>query len=157
MKGILIILVLLSLGGCANNPLANSQMLARTSLYEPLFLASTASIPDKVEFKSLAIMYEQKIPAVFLPSEHLVITEKGVFLSEWQPSSYIFKHKLKIPFSEITSVSNTVVERQFWSNSEHLEIRVKSGDVFKFLLLDNGSNFAKSLIMARLHPHISKG
>lgn len=150
MRQYFMALTLIYLCGCANNPVSNSQLLAKTSLYDPLFLASTVGIPDKVEFKSLAIMYQNKIPAFYTPMEHIVITEKGVFFSEWQSSTYEFKHKLMLSFAEIDSVSNTVIEKDLLPNSEYLEIKTKSGSIHKFWLLDKGSNFAKSLILRRL-------
>lgn len=71
MKPLFVVLTALTLFGCAKNPVANSQMLASTPLYDTLFIASTSNTPDKVEFRSLAVMYENKAPIKFMPNELL--------------------------------------------------------------------------------------
>lgn len=146
MKWPLILLLLLGLAGCASNPTTNGQLLAKTTMFDPLFVSSVENLPVRVKFKSIAIMYKDTLPAFALIKDHLVITDRGVYLSEWEESSYTFKHKLVLNFSEIEKTEVSIIERAYLPNSETLEITTKVGTTFKFLILDQQANHAKSLI-----------
>ena len=146
MKWLLIFLILLGLTGCANHPTTNGQLLARTTMFDPLFASSVEDLPVKVRFKSTAVMYIGTPPAFALVKDHLVITDQGVYLSEWQASSYTFQHKLVLNFSEIQKTEVSIIQRDYLPNTDILEITTKAGTTYKFMALSGQANYAKSLI-----------
>ena len=85
-----------------------------------------------------------------LLKDFLVITDRAVYLSEWDIENHTFIHKLKLQYSEINAVSATVEERRFLPDSQYLKIVTKNELQYNFAILDGSVDLAKSIIDERI-------
>ncbi len=142
--------VVLTLSACsAPGPMQTKIGLLKTPAFDPIFISSLNSAPSGVEYKTYTVMFRDKMPAMAMLKDTLVITNEGVYLSEWDIRNYTFIHKLKLPYADIKTVETTTKERSFLPDSQYLKIITKTDSQYNFAIFDGSVNLASSLIRKR--------
>lgn len=141
-KSILLITSILTIGGCASpGPMQTTTGPINTSAFEPVILDTVKDGSKKVHFKEWTTMYENKELqqwGVFF------ITDKGAYMAEWDMRGYEYNLRYKLPINELNTVSDDMVVRDMWVDSNLLILKDKSGHEVGFAL--NGKNAARAIL-----------
>lgn len=141
-KYILLISSILALGGCASpGPMKTMMGPMNTPAFEPVVLDLVKDDSEKVHFKEWTTMYENKELqqwGVFF------ITDNGAYMAEWDLKGYEYNLRYKLPAKELKTVSDDMVVRDMWPDSNLLILKDKSGHEVGFAL--NGKNAARAIL-----------
>tara|TARA_R110001583_G_scaffold24157_1_gene88423 strand:- start:233 stop:688 length:456 start_codon:yes stop_codon:yes gene_type:complete len=141
-KSILLITCLFTLGGCASpGPMKTMMGPMNTPAFEPVVLDMVKDGSEKVHFKEWTTMYENKELqqwGVFF------ITDNGAYMAEWDLKGYEYNLRYKLPAKELKTVSDDMVVRDMWPDSNLLILKDKSGHEVGFAL--NGKNAARAIL-----------
>ena len=141
-SSILLISTLLITGGCASpGPMQTMMGPMKTSAFDPVILDTVKDSSEKVHFKEWTTMYENKELqqwGVFF------ITDNGAYMAEWDVRGYEYNLRYKLPAKELNTVSDDMVVRDMWPDSNLLILKDKSGHEVGFAL--NGKNAARAIL-----------
>lgn len=141
-KSILLISSILTLAGCASpGPMQTIMGPMNTPAFEPVILEAVEDSSEKVHFKEWTTMYENKELqqwGVFF------ITDNGAYMAEWDVRGYEYNLRYKLPAKELKAVSDDMVVRDMWPDSNLLILQDKSGHEVGFAL--NGKNAARAIL-----------
>lgn len=141
-KYILLISSILALGGCASpGPMQTMMGPMNTPAFDPVILDTVKDSSEKVHFKEWTTMYENKKLqqwGVFF------ITDNGAYMAEWDIRGYEYNLRYKLPAKELSTISDDMVVRDMWPDSNLLILKDKSGHEVGFAL--NGKNAARAIL-----------
>lgn len=141
-KSILLISCILTLSGCSSiGPMQTVMGPMNTPAFEPVILETIKDNSEKVHFKEWTTMYENKELqqwGVFF------ITDNGAYMAEWDVRGYEYNLRYKLPIKELNTVSDDMVVRDMWADSNLLILKDKSGHEVGFAL--NGKNAARAIL-----------
>ena len=141
-KSILLISTILTLGGCAApGPMKTVMGPMNTPAFKSVILDTVKDNSEKVHFKEWTTMYENKELqqwGVFF------ITDNGAYMAEWDVNGYEYNLRYKLSAKELDTVSDDIVVRDMWPDSNLLIIKDKSGHEVGFAL--NGKNAARAIL-----------
>ncbi|WP_282111113.1 hypothetical protein [Shewanella algicola] len=142
IKSILLISVVSILSGCASpGPMQTITGPMNTPAFSPIILDTVKDGSETVRFKEWTTMYENKelqLWGVFF------ITDKGIYMANWDTNGYEYNLRYRLPATELAAISDDVVERDMWVDSNLLILKDQSGHEVGFAL--NGKNAARSIL-----------
>lgn len=147
---------LLSISGCASSidPMKTKHGLLETESFTPIFISSTGGKIKTIYYKNSTLMYQNKTPLIANLTDSLIITDKGIFLVEWDIEKFKYAHKLELPYDKIASVNAVVTERLLLPNSQILEVNTTDNNQYNFVIFDGSVHVAEKIVDENLNTHI---
>jgi len=137
-KIFIFITVLILMSGCTQpGPMQTPSGLLKTKQFEPIFIQTIKDGSETVLFKEYTTMYEHgdlQYWGVF------TITDQGVYFALWDTIGFEYNVLFKLNKNEIASLSEDLISRSLWVDSELLIIKDKNNNEVGFAL--NGKRAA---------------
>lgn len=142
VKLIFALILVTGLAGCATaGPMHTAAGPLQTPAFKPIILDTVNDGSENVRFKEWTTLYEGKELerwGVFF------ITDKGLYMANWDIREYRYNLVYKLAAEDIADISEDLVERSMWVDSNLLVIKDKNGHEVGFAL--NGRNAVRAII-----------
>lgn len=142
LKLIFALILISGLAGCATSgPMQTMAGPLHTPAFKPIILDTVNDGSQNVRFKEWTTLYENKELerwGVFF------ITDNGLYMANWDVREYRYNLVYKLAAEDIADISEELVERSMWVDSNLLVIKDKNGHEVGFAL--NGRNAVRAII-----------
>ncbi|NCD11726.1 MAG: hypothetical protein EOL93_04175 [Epsilonproteobacteria bacterium] len=147
VKLALIAVILLLFSGCAEKgPMQTKYGLMNTNWHDKIFLESIKKLDEKVLYKGKTVMFKKEKPSMALLQDELVITNKSLYLAEWDTKNLIYNIKLELSLNSIKSTDLIVEERSLFPNSQYLNIVTNENTKYNFTIYTKDGEYLKRII-----------